>query len=59
MVVRDRVLLGVEDSYWREVVEVEAREGLGGGAGMDGVWEDEDVQAALARAYGQGTIDVA
>ena len=57
-VVRDRVLKRVEDGYWMEVVEVEGREGLGGGVGMEGVWEDEDVQAALARAYGQGAIDV-
>ena len=57
-VVRDRVLQKVEDAYWRDVTEVEGREGLGGGAGMEGVWEDEDVQAALARAYGQGAIDV-
>ena len=57
-VVRDRVLKQVEDVYWRDVNDVEAREGLGGGTGMEGVWEDEDVQAAMARAYGQGAIDV-
>jgi hypothetical protein len=57
-VVRDRALRQVEDGYWREVMEVERREGLGGGAGMEGVWEDEEVQAAMAKAYGQGAIDV-
>ena len=57
-VVRDRDLQRVENGYWRDVTEVEGRDGLGGGAGMKGVWENEDVQAALARAYGQGAIDV-
>lgn len=58
-VVRDRVLRGVEDRYWRDVSEVEARNGLGGGdAGVEGAWEDEDVQKAMAKAYGQGSIDV-
>lgn len=55
-VVRDRVLRGVEDEYWREVREVEGREGLANG--MEGVWENEEVQCAIARAYGQGSIDV-
>ncbi len=57
-VVRDRVLQRVENGYWKEVTEVEGRQGLAGGPGMEGVWEDEDVQAALAQAYGQGAIDV-
>ncbi len=42
-----------DDAYWREVVTMEGTDG------MQDVWEDEEVQAAMARAYGSGTIDVA
>ena len=49
--VRDEQLKSTDNEYWRAVV---AMEGLGGTAG---VWEDEEVQAAIARSYGDGTFD--
>lgn len=51
--VRDRDLKAADDEYWRAVVAME------GPAGITGVWEDEEVQAAIARSYGDGSIDVA
>ena len=50
--VREPRLKAADDEYWRAVVSME------GPAGAEGVWEDEDVQAALARSYGSG-MDVA
>ena len=50
--VRDQDLKAADDEYWRAVV---AMEGPGNTAG---VWEDEEVQAAVARSYGDGTFDV-
>lgn len=51
-VVRNPGLKGVDDQYWRTVVTVE-------GETLDGdVFEDEEVQAAVARAYGSGGINV-
>ncbi|KAJ9613079.1 hypothetical protein H2200_003020 [Cladophialophora chaetospira] len=51
-VVRNPSLKGVDDEYWRTVVAVE-------GETLDGdVFEDEEVQAAVARAYGSGGINV-
>jgi hypothetical protein len=55
-VVRDQRLRGVEAEYWQQIREVEGREGLANG--MEGVWEDEEMQRAMANAYGQGNIDV-
>lgn len=50
-VVRDQTLKSTDDEYWRAVV---AMEGVNGG---QGVWEDDEVQAAIARALGGG-VDV-
>jgi hypothetical protein len=63
-VVRDDGLKHRDDAYWAEVVADE--DGVAGGSGAAaegqalprGIWDDEDVQAAIARAYGTGTIDV-
>lgn len=46
--VREPRLKAADDEYWRAVVSME------GPVGGEGVWEDEDVQAALARSYGSG-----
>ena len=51
-VVRSTSLKDTDDAYWRDVVTMEGMDG------MQEVWEDEEVQAAMARAYGNGTIDV-
>jgi hypothetical protein len=51
--VRDQNLKAADDEYWHAVVAME------GPAGIAGVWEDEEVQAAIARSYGDGTFDVA
>jgi hypothetical protein len=50
--VREPRLKATDDEYWRAVVSME------GPAGADGIWEDEDVQAALSRSYGSG-MDIA
>lgn len=47
--VREPRLKAADDEYWRAVVSME------GPAGGEGVWEDEEVQSALARSYGSGT----
>ena len=46
--VREPRLKAADDEYWRAVVSME------GPAGGEGVWEDEEVQTALARSYGSG-----
>ena len=51
-VVRNTTLKDTDDAYWRDVVTMEGMDG------MQDVWEDEEVQGAMARAYGSGTIDV-
>lgn len=48
-IVRDQSLKRREDEYWAEVREVE---------GDDDVYQDEAVQEAIARVYGQGGVDV-
>ena len=54
---RDANLKAAEDNYWREVTRREAE--LAGGAGDDDeIYQDEEVQAAIARVYGQGGVDV-
>lgn len=58
---RDTGLKAAEDNYWREVTRREAElaggeEGAGGHA--DEIYQDEEVQAAIARVYGQGGVDV-
>ena len=45
--VRDERLKAADDEYWRAVVAMEGPPGGGGG-----VWDDEEVQAAIARAMG-------
>ncbi|KIW99934.1 uncharacterized protein Z518_10862 [Rhinocladiella mackenziei CBS 650.93] len=52
-VVRNPGLKGVDDEYWRAVVAMEGPER------DEALFEDEEVQAAVARAYGSGTMDVA
>ncbi|RMZ87316.1 hypothetical protein DV736_g5459, partial [Chaetothyriales sp. CBS 134916] len=60
-VVRNSRLKNADDAYWRDVVALEGEAEAEGGAAA--VWEqvqnEEEVQVALARAYGSGTIDVA
>ena len=51
-IVRQPALKTADDEYWRAVVAME------GPAGVDGVWNDEEVQAAISRALGSGSIDV-
>lgn len=46
--VREPRLKAADDEYWRAVVSME------GPAGGEGVWEDEEVQTALAQSYGSG-----
>ncbi|KIW34038.1 uncharacterized protein PV07_00840 [Cladophialophora immunda] len=65
-VVRNPALKDRDDAYWRAVVAVEgSTEPGGGGAGTsvddndDSLYEDEEVQAAVARAYGTGAINIA
>jgi hypothetical protein len=64
-VVRDDALKHSDAAYWAEVVAEEDESVGGAGAAAEGqasvprgIWDDEDVQAAIARAYGSGTIDV-
>ena len=45
---REPNLKRTEDEYWRAVVDAET----------EGPWEDEEVQAAIARATGDGSINV-
>lgn len=51
--VRNPDLKSTDDEYWRAVV------GMEGPSATAGVWEDEEVQAAMARSFGEGTVDVA
>lgn len=59
---RDANLKAVEDRYWREVARREAGlaidEGGAAAADNDEIYQDEEVQAAIARVYGQGGVDV-
>lgn len=50
-IVRQPSLKTTDDEYWRAVVAME------GPTGVDGVWNDEDVQAAVSRSLGSGGID--
>ena len=54
-VVRNPSLKVVDDEYWRTVV---AMEGEGNDGMDDTVWEDEEVQAAVARVYGSGGVNI-
>ncbi|RMZ75987.1 hypothetical protein DV738_g5177, partial [Chaetothyriales sp. CBS 135597] len=62
-VVRNPRLKDTDDAYWRDVVALQDGAGAGADAISADLWaqvqDDEEVQAALARAYGNGTIDVA
>lgn len=60
-VVRDRSLQQCEDAYWKEVKRREGQIRTTDGALADfdeDVYQDELVQAAIARVYGSGGIDV-
>ncbi|EXJ84873.1 hypothetical protein A1O3_05548 [Capronia epimyces CBS 606.96] len=52
-VVRSPQLKAADDEYWRRVV---AMEGIDGD---ESLFEDEEVQAAVSRAYGRGAVNVA
>jgi hypothetical protein len=52
-VVRNTDLRQSEDHYWRRIAEHEGPQDL-----RSGVFEDDEVQAALARAYGSGSVQV-
>lgn len=52
-VVRNESLKAADDEYWRTVVAVE------GDQGDESVFDDDEVQAAVSRAYGNGSFDVA
>ncbi|RVX67644.1 hypothetical protein B0A52_08173 [Exophiala mesophila] len=52
-VVRDSSLKAVDDEYWRTVVAIESD-----AATDESLFEDEEVQAALAKVYGTGKVDV-
>lgn len=56
-VVREPSLKAADDEYWRDVVAMEGLEDLKDENG-DELLEDEEVQAAMSRAYGNGSIDV-
>lgn len=51
-VLRNEALKAADDEYWRAVVAFEGSEG------DESLFEDDEVQAALAAAYGTGKIDV-
>ncbi|KAK5092887.1 hypothetical protein LTR70_006007 [Exophiala xenobiotica] len=58
---RDTNLKAAEDGYWREVTRREAELAVDeGGTATDNdeIYQDEEVQAAIARVYGQGGVDV-
>ena len=50
--VRQSTLKNAEDEYWRTVVAME------GPTGSGGVWDDEEVQAAISRTLGSGNLDM-
>lgn len=52
-VLRDQDLKSKDDRYWQEVANLEGKQDL-----RSGVWEDEQVQAAIAQAYSSGTVNV-
>lgn len=52
-IVRAGSLKNAEDRYWQDVVQLEGSQDL-----QSGVFEDEEVQAAISRAYGSGTINI-
>ncbi|EXJ74836.1 uncharacterized protein A1O5_01532 [Cladophialophora psammophila CBS 110553] len=62
-VVRNPALKDRDDAYWRTVVAVESSGGgssePGSGGDDESLYEDEEVQAAVARAYGSGAINIA
>ncbi|KEF53955.1 uncharacterized protein A1O9_09750 [Exophiala aquamarina CBS 119918] len=51
-VLRNETLKAADDEYWRAVVAFEGSEG------DESLFEDDEVQAAVAAAYGTGKIDV-
>lgn len=65
-IVRDRILKEEESRYWEQVRRMERSSGglddddEGGVVrGLDqSVFEDEEVQSAVARAFGSGNVDV-
>ena len=52
-VVRDHNLRSKDDQYWAEVATLEGKLDI-----ASGVWEDEEVQAAVAQAYSSGAVNV-
>lgn len=53
-VVRNPELKAADDEYWRRVVAMEGFDG-----GDESLFDDEEVQAAVSRAYGTGAVNVA
>lgn len=51
--VRDHDLKSKDDQYWHDVAALEGKPDI-----SSGVWEDEEVQAAMAQAYSSGTVNV-
>ena len=51
-IVREPALKAGDDEYWRAVIAMQGPPGSGG------VWDDEEVKAATARATGDGTVDI-
>ena len=51
--VRQTHLKASDDEYWRAVVAME------GPPGVEGIWSDEEVQAAISRSIGSGSFDAA
>lgn len=52
-VVRDHNLRSKDDQYWTAVAGLEGNLDI-----SSGVWEDEEVQAAVAKAYNSGAVNV-
>ncbi len=52
--VRNPTLKAGDDEYWTRVVSVEGTQGYGD----QSLLEDEEVQAAISRAYGSGSMNV-
>lgn len=55
-VMRDEALKTADTRYWETVRMVEGEDGT---QTDEAVFEDEEVQAAMARAFGSGNVDVA
>ena len=60
-VLRDPTLSAAEQAYWQEVTRRESQVPTADGSSLDindEIYQEEEVQAAIARVYGGGGIDV-